>query len=59
MTKQEEQIINKFITSLLKSDKRLATQLPGDEKHTIVIPMEVITEEWRQLVQDLEAMKDE
>lgn len=59
MTKEEEQRINKFIVSILKSDKRMATQLPGEEEHTIIIPIEEITNHWRDLVKDLEAMKDE
>jgi len=57
--KSEEKRVNKFITNILNSDKRLATQLPGQKEHTIVIPMSVITDEWREMVKDLESMRDE
>lgn len=59
MSKEEETRLNSFMMSLVKSPKRLATQLPGNDNHTIVIPIEEINEHWRSLVQDLEAMKDE
>ena len=58
MNKKEEQRINKFITNVLNSDKRMATQLPGNEEYTIIIPIEAITEEWQAMVKDLEELKD-
>jgi len=59
MTKNEEKRINQFIKGILESDKKLATQLPGDKDHTIVLPLNAVLEEWSSLVKDLEAMKDE
>lgn len=59
MTKNEEKRINRFIKAILDSDKRLATQLPGDKEHTIVLPLNVILNEWSSMVKDLESMRDE
>lgn len=59
MTNNEGKRINRFIKAILDSDKRLSTQLPGDKEHTIVLPLNVILNEWGSMVKDLESMKDE
>jgi len=59
MTKNEEKRINQFIKGIIESKEKLATQLPGDDKHTIVLPMTAIMSEWSAMVKDLEAMRDD
>jgi hypothetical protein len=59
MTKEEEKRVNQLIKDIIESDKRLATQLPGEKKHTIVIPLTAIMEYWGNMVKDLESMRDD
>lgn len=59
MSPAEEKRVNQFIKSVIDSDKRMATQLPGEEEHTIIIPLSEVLEHWSSMVKDLEAMKDE
>lgn len=59
MSPAEEKRINQFIKSVIESDKRMATQIPGEENHTIIIPVSEVLQHWSSMVKDLEAMKDE